>query len=308
MKTKLSHILSNKIVAVLFAFTLFLFGVVAWGANNGTVYAAGDYTTLDTTTNANYAVAEYAADVAATYIGTSAPTVEGYLFAGWYTNADCKEANIVMSAADVTGSVCYAKFVPEGVLSIKAQVSEGDANTAKNIRFVSSVDSESYLNVGFRMKYQDDNNSWVYKINKGTLVYERIVTATEGDEFAFSPKVVDTKSEYFITSTWKGEGDNGVAPTDFDTNYYVRAYWTTFDGVRVYGPTRYISVRDGVNANIVNVSLKDAAGTLAGQTLSASYKDSQEQPQTADSVELYHDGTYAHLKIDLGAGMNRKSA
>lgn len=310
MKGKLVNFLTKRTAAVMFALTLFLFGLFAWSMNEETAYAA-DYTAWDATTNDDFAVATYSASVAKTYVRKKAPTAEGYLFAGWFKDAACTEANVIMTADDITGT-CYAKFVPEDVMSIKVQITNGDANSAtaeveKNMRFVSSVDTQTYLTVGFRMKYLDDNQNWTYKINKGTLVYERIVSATAGDEFKFSPKVVDTKSEYFMTATWKGEDNTGIAEADFDTNYYVRAFWTTFDGVRVYGPTRYVSVNDGLNKNIVNVSVKDTAKALDSQSLTASYVNRQGTAKTATAVELFHDGTYAHLKLDLGSGVNHTS-
>ena len=311
MKKRLSYFQLSK--TVMFALILFMVGLYVWGAGKITVCAA-DYTSLDTTTNENFVVAAYTADVAKKYVGTKAPTVENYLFAGWFKDAKCSEEQVIISATEIVdGITCYAKFVPEDVLSIKVQISEGDANSStadveKNIRFVSSVDTVTYTSIGFRMKYQDDNQNWVYKISRGTLVYKRIETATKGDEYRFSPKVVDTKSEYFMTSVWKGENNAGIAQEDYDTNYYVRAYWVTFDGIRVYGPTRYVSVNDGLNSNIVNTSIKDTKQTLSGKTLSASYTNSTGKEATASSVELYHDGTYAHLKIDLGTSVNRTTA
>lgn len=312
MKTRLWDVLSKRTVTVMFAFTLFLFGVFAWSTSEETAYAA-EYTSWDATTYENYAVAQYSADVVKTYIGKTAPTVDGYLFAGWFTAPTCTEAQSVASATKVvSGTTYYAKFVPEDVLSIKVQLSNGDANAAttaveKSMRFISTVDDATYVGVGFNLKYQNANQKWVYKIQTDTSVYNRIATITD-KTFQFSPKVVDTNSEYFITSTWDGENQAGIASADFNKDYFVRAYWITYDGIHVYGPTRCVSVNDYLNSNIVNLSVKDTAKNFSGKTLKASYVNSAGATKSASSVELYHDGTYAHMSINLGSGVDRASA
>ena len=55
------------------------------------------------------------------YYGKEAPTIEqsGYLFAGWYSDEDCK--NSYVKEDDVTLEKYYAKFVQEMVLRVKAQ-------------------------------------------------------------------------------------------------------------------------------------------------------------------------------------------
>ena len=311
MKAKLSSVLCKKIVVAMFGVALILFGICFAGNDVSKVYAVSE---LDTTTYADYAFKTYTGTEAKEYVGLKAPNAEeGYAFAGWYTKATCKLEEAVKSNASVENSdsaTYYAKFVPEDVLSIRVQVStKEDVNESvdgnqRNMRVVSSVDTLNYLQVGFRLKYKEDNiesNPWIYKRNTAEIVYERIESATEGDEYKFSPKVVDTKSQYFMTATWKGDDNTGISESDFDTNYYIRAYWVTLDGMTVYGPTRYVSVNDGLVTDIVNVPVKDNGETATwskGETVDVTYTKGENTVPTQATV-AYHDGTYAHLRVDL---------
>lgn len=310
MKRKLSNSLYQKTVTVMSVAILLLLNVFLWSTNESRVFASEqetEYTQLDKETYDAYAVATYAGSIAKTYVGSKAPEVEGYVFAGWYKEAGCAVEQAVKDVTEISESgTYYAKFVKEGVLSIKVQVSNGDVNketqeVEKNMRFVSSVTDLAYKQIGFRMKYQDADGEWKYKINQGQVVYERISTATEGDEYEYSPKVVDTKSEYFMTATWKGEDNQGIKPEDYAIRYCVKAYWITMDGVKVYGPSRYISIADGLDEKSVSVSVKNTTWNTEMTDLTVAYGENG----SASATVIYNDGIYAHLKISLGNGVSR---
>lgn len=266
-----------------------------------------EYGTFDKTYSDSYAVADYTGIIVKNYIEQSAPTVEGYLFAGWFTNKDCSLGQSVRKKDAINESnTYYAKFVPEKVLSVKMQVSTSDVNPdenieARNMRFVSSVDTLNYSKIGFTLTYEE-NGVLVPKTNRTNTVYQRITSATAEDAYDFSPKVVDTKSEYFITATWKGTENTGIE--NFDEGLYVRAYWETLDGVRVYGESRYVTVNDGLNMNAINIPVKDES-LKETDTVTAVYKDGDEELSvTYSGTVIYGDlddaDPYVHIRINLG--------
>jgi len=112
------------------------------------------------------------------------------------------------------------------VLSVKAQVSTRDVNSdesvdARNIRFVSSVDTLNYSRVGFSLKFVDENGIVTdTKTSTSKDVFKRISSATTGDEYNFAPKVIDTKSERLFTATWKGM-DNTEVDVNAATGFHV---------------------------------------------------------------------------------------
>ena len=308
MKVRLSNVFIKQLVATMFAVAFILLGVCFGSSDAERVYAADVVTTPHESGKFEY-VAFTDADVVKSYLGNSAPgTKEGYVFAGWYTDEACTEAIKNSTQVDeATTSTFYAKYISENVLSTKVQISAASTNAeegsvdTRNMRFVSSVDELNYRAVGFALKYKENgSDTWTKFKTEGKVVFSRIKANVATDEYKFSPKVVDTKSEYFMTAIWKGADKNGLTDgttTDFDTNYYVRAYWVTMDGVTVYGPVRYVSVNDGLNTNIINVAVKGAT-TESGTVEVSGYEG-------ATGTVAYHDGTYSHVRIDLGTGKDR---
>lgn len=156
----------------------------------------------------------------------AAPTdvPEDYIFAGWYTDEACTTANALEGVAN--GKV-YAKFVRKGILNVKAQKAvDNNATDNKGIlRFVSTVDSLQYREVGF-----------VITVNGST---EQALTSTEVyselyaiGNITYKPTDIDAASLYFNAITFRG------VPTDTDLNITVKAYWITQDGTTVYGDER----------------------------------------------------------------------
>ena len=100
------------------------------------------------------------------------------------------------------------------MLEVKVQVATNDSNV---IRFVTSVDSLEYSSVGFEVTPKGEAT----KTYTTKTVYERIESTTEGTEYKFSPKVVDTSSEYFVTAKLRA-----TAGVDCDTIGRRNGIWT----------------------------------------------------------------------------------
>ncbi len=168
-------------------------------------------------------------------------TPDGYLFGGWYTEAtdsEGKTAYAAVSNPEENGAY-YAKFVPEEVLGIKAQISaslfdNSEAGKA-GIRFVTSIDSTKYRKVGFELQIdgidetaRDVGSNKVYK-----TLYAVDATSAEnaGEPEGYSPdQLFHSQSEYFKTWTVRN-----VPAAYYNTDFTVKPYWVTLDGTRVYG-------------------------------------------------------------------------
>lgn len=208
-------------------------------------------------------------------------SVDGYLFAGWYNRtgdgkttqvqqtdeegnpATDEEGNpiydevTVYDADDYTAvsspkaeESYYVKYVPEEMLGVKAQVSkniissEGDVTqTAKNaIRFLTSLDSTNYKDVGFEISIggavQDTETKITNKVYE--VIYAIGATeATEENKEQYTAKEAfgNDASKYFKTYTI-----TDVPAGGFDTDINVTPYYVTYDGTKVYGTETIRSV------------------------------------------------------------------
>jgi len=211
-----------------------------------------------------------------------------WIFAGWYKDEECTTAYTNVNANTTSA---YAKFVPADVLSVRLQLTEGTTSTTDttNMRLVSSVDSLNYKNVGFKIYFKGAKNPVIVKTTK---VYERIIASTEsGVDYNYSPKVMDVDSEYFVTATLLNIAKKNFGYDDSTTNFYIKPYWETLDGTVVYGINRYVKVKDGIEANNINIPVKmDAHPTNPTVTVGGT---------TYDTSVAYYDGTYAHLNITV---------
>ena len=289
MKTILSKM---RVVAV--ALACVMLGVLFFVDANGEVKANENITftvpeSTDACAYATYSTDEAKAIVQACLTNNTAPQVSeaaGYLFAGWYKDELCTLENAV-TAYDENVTTYYAKFVPEGLLGVKAQLSP-----QKNLRFVSSIDGLAYSRIGFILEKDGKTYS-----NDTKDVFKRIEAKTEGNEYTYSPKVVDTDSEYFVTAIW-----NNVQDTD---TFYVRAYFKTLDGVEVVGPSRYVSASHD-NANYINLPVKGLTATT-DSTVEVSATNLPEGITVTATVlkKATNEDVYAHVLITLAGGTNK---
>ena len=215
---------------------------------------------------------------------STTPELDGFLFAGWYTEENCMTP---LDKVNAEGSA-WAKFVAEDILTVKAQVSNGTLSNGKYvIRFISSVDSLKYQSVGFEVSY-DDNGTKKTVSSNATTVYERIDSNLKGAEYEFSPKVVDTQSEYFVTAKL------AVSTENVSKDYTVRAYWVTLDGTKVYGPSRCVAVVDGQDDTALNMSFKNTSNAEVGTTIKAEYNAT-----SATATVIGVDDSTVHVRINV---------
>ena len=253
--------------------------------------------TEETEEHISYTTEEYTEDESGTVQGylTNKTVIEsndnpGWLFAGWFTDEYCTTP--VTTA--VEGTTYHAKFVDPGVLNVKLQITDGteDGSPSTNMRLVTSVDSLSYAEVGFEVYYgeEDIENKTVTQKVPIQKVFKRIVaSSTSGVDYNYSPKVVDTDSEYFATATLIN-----IANGNFEKPFYIKPYWITNGGATVYGTSRYVTIKGDALSTVttVNVPVKIAD---ADTYIVTNASDTSNTAIT--NTEAYHDGTYAHLRI-----------
>ena len=164
----------------------------------------------------------------------AAPETAGYIFAGWYQDA---EGTLAVEETAESGSA-YAKLVPEKVLSVKAQLAADTAlTTAKtSLRFITTVDSVWYQQIGFDITVAGKRT-----VNcPGTKVYKTIEAIGSLGSVSYTPEVFHTASAYFYAYTI-----TNIPIGAYSTDIQVSPYWITPDGTKVVGVTRTICVKDG---------------------------------------------------------------
>ena len=291
MKTKTSNVLRKRTIMTICAIILVFVAAYLAATKDSVVRASTD--TGETAEGFYYV--SYDKDSVAEKFGIQEkiPVATGeytnWLFAGWYTDDTC--ATPVKSVSDIPDTGAYAKFVNPDVLSVKLQVgANASTSTLTNMRLVSSVDSLNYQRVGFKVNY-DGNLPEDYSTN---TVYRRIVaSSTSGVSYNYSPKVVGTESEYFVTVTLIN-----VSSNNYNKSFYIEPYWVTFDGVTVYGVSKNASVEDGVTDTTINTTIP--ANLPEGSTYNVTYGTNG----TATATVLSCDGTYANINISLSSSSN----
>ena len=222
--------------------------------------------------------------------GTSeAPTEVGYLFGGWYEktgeDAEGKPVYAALTVetaqekknAQLTSGV-FAKFVPDYVLSVKAQNEEGtianDDDATKgytSVRVISSVDSKEYKKVGFRILL--NNSKELLQGEDGsqpletTRIYDKLQVGS-GNTVA-TREAKDTfgaASQYF--SVWRLDD---IIDDNDKKIINVRPYWITMDGTKVEGLSKFVHIEDGY-MNYISVPINLTTGeAVAAGALSMKY-------------------------------------
>ncbi len=200
------------------------------------------------------------ADAVALYNSNTAPTKEGYVFGGWF--ADDEGRTQVMTDTVSAGTTLYAKFVPAYVLSAKAQ-NHQNVNTTGNIRLVSSVDNDAhYKKVGFDV-YFGNKDETGYKLSaEAQTVYTRIlVNKGDATQTEYLPSdVFGSQAAYFNIAEI-----HGISTASFNSIIYVKPYWITNDGTKVYGLGKYVRVQDGIDGVIsIPINIRTAKKIAAG--------------------------------------------
>ena len=149
---------------------------------------------------------------------TDADNMDGYVFAGWFTDADCTKAFTGANAK------AYAKYVDKAVLTVKAQA----GTDGTKIRFVTTVDSLDYKSVGFEIKFCEKTAD--LEKTKTKKVYTTLNQYYDGNNVPATPTVFSPVSNYFAAFTV-----TGVKSELKSENFTVRAGWITMDGTAVWG-------------------------------------------------------------------------
>ena len=202
---------------------------------------------LETTAQYFDNIASYRGDV------YTAPELEGYVFAGWYTSEDvamtdydytsanganATEKAGTLPATTKTGAA-WAKYVDASVLSVKAQIRPGTtADTDKtDLRLVTTTNSLVYDKIGFDVSTQKGSLS-----KESSTVYRKIKANANGVEFNYQPTVFHNSSAFFATITITGLKVKG----NTDAPITIKPFWKTQDGTTVYGETRVLTLAEGI--------------------------------------------------------------
>ncbi len=189
-------------------------------------------------------------------IGDHAPTCEyeGYLFSGWYADAKCENTPIVSAAVASQYETVYALFVPKEVLGVRAQlISHLEDTDATNdptgtIRFVTSIDSKWYKEVGFNVSYDLDGDGIIEDGEKATRTsnkaYSKLlyIGGTDGQTMEYYPEQeFSSVSKYFKACTVKE-----LSEVFYDLDFTVEPFWKTPDGIIVKGDPQVKRINDGI--------------------------------------------------------------
>ena len=194
---------------------------------------------------------------------------EGYIFAGWYTKDTCTDDSYW--GQEEPGDTVYALFVPSHILSVKAQVSSNllDQNPANDdsasIRFVTTVDTLLYTQVGFELSYTGSDGTTKNVTSSSNKVYQKLyaIGSTENDYTEDDIEEYTPKATFCGLSTYfKACTVNGVGSSYYDTKFTVKPFWKTMDGSIVYGEIAEKSISDYFDAKEVWVSASGDAEDL----------------------------------------------
>lgn len=167
----------------------------------------------------------------------TAPKKEGYIFAGWYRNADCTvpvDENVISGGA-------YAKYVDEDVLTVKYQIPT--TTTAESpttiLRLVTSIDKEDYQSVTFQIEY----NGSIKSISTSTA-YRNLIGFKGEEKITYNPDVFSADSKYMVALNV-----DDVPQSAFDDEFKIIPQWLTADGTPVSGKTRTIVINQSTTFN-----------------------------------------------------------
>lgn len=226
--------------------------------------------------------------------GYTYPEKKGYVFAGWYKDEACTE--VLNEEAANSAASAWAKFVPEEVLGTKAQISNEYTNTTtqakcRSIRFVTSVDSLQYAEVGFDISYTL-NGRGINVRGASDQVYTKLyaIGAGSGTPLKYTPQDAFCEaSGYFKAWTI-----HNIPGTDYGVEIVATPYWITEDGTTVTGAWAEKTIQMGLLA----AELK-SSDTLVSSNYNAIMSDIKQPFDSFDTTNWnytpqggYTDGKY----------------
>ena len=254
-------------------------------------------------------------------IGEHAPTCEqeGFLFSGWYADAKCK--NTPIESAEVAGQyeTVYALFVPEEVLGVKAQLISHLENTdatddpTGTIRFVTSIDSKWYKEVGFNVSYDLDGDGTIEDGEKATRTsnkaYSKLlyIGGTDGQTMEYYPdQEFSSVSKYFKACTVKD-----LSEVYYDLDFTVEPFWKTPDGIIVKGEPQVKRINDGIarkyeakNDTKYYADLEEAVNEASNNSTVTVFRDAEvESAMTVNANVTIQNRVGRDVTIYRGAGL-----
>lgn len=202
--------------------------------------------------NGSFSV-EYTTAQMENYYGKEAPAYDtGYFFAGWYEDETCT-VSYVKETATETLDKYYAKFVPQAVLTVKAQHELALHNVVLNdeskglIRFTTSTDSNNYQEIGLHVEGTIGSHTLNKDYPVGTIytyLYAAGDTTNDKNNPVAASTVFETDSaKYFAPYSFK------IKLSQFGDDFTITPYWITPDGVRVDGVARTRNMIENLEDN-----------------------------------------------------------
>ena len=194
---------------------------------------------------------------AETVADAKAPVKDGYVFGGWYMPGEEAGRYVAINQADIVNSpnrvedfsAAVAKFVPSYVLSVRTQLqteteqTDGKGVETTYLRVLSAVDSVKYMNVGFDVLF-NKKTPFGTEEQKKTVMSTVYKSLTALDDPIYAKDIFGSAASLF--SALKIED---IKSKNFDKVIYVTPYWTTKDGTKVEGLSKYVRISDGYASN-----------------------------------------------------------
>ena len=158
-----------------------------------------------------------------------APRKEGFVFAGWFSD---EELTLPISVDALTG-YAYAAFVPEDVLSIRCQLSDGTtaASGQADLRILTGVAVRCPQYVTFGLSWNDT----------ACAASHRLEQVRCGDDLCDAAELFGQAAAYIVTCTV-----TDIPASRFDDPLTITPCWYTRDGTPVEGKSRTIRISDGL--------------------------------------------------------------
>lgn len=249
-------------------------------------------------------------------------TKKGYTFAGWYEDEECTVPLTETKANIVKGA--FAKYVSDKILSIKGQISTrdydfttstGEIKQGRSMKFITSVDSLKYREVGFKFIKHTSEGDKQAVVSSGN-VCTKIFAIGTNTPVKYTPQSSFCKeSTYFKTYTL-----TNMPTSDYGVEITAIPYWVTVDGTTVYGMQATKSIDEGTMAGQINSS-DSIVATVTQESSKIEQPWEQFTEMDADTLKLntkeymyapqggYTDGIYfyqAFIEMPVEATSNEK--
>lgn len=167
----------------------------------------------------------------------TAPTLEGYVFAGWYKEAS--DTSKAIPQTTVKGGA-YAKFVDSDILHVKCQLPTGTTiSSDADLRIITSVDSLAYRAVGFEVFIGNELEGRYTASN----VHSALTATVGGKQETYEPGIFSGLSNYFRFVKL----DN-ISQDVFEETFTIVPMWKTKDGTTVKGIEKTFVLKEVIDS------------------------------------------------------------